>query len=240
MQFIDGLRGKFNDRPRDAVPQKTIVVMAECAGTDLPGKDDVVYFEIPEAIGRITSLQAEVHLFVFEKLPATPTQGLNEIDRAKRSCWCWTIGLEDDRGGVELRADWEIGNRARPVLHRTRSPFRPSPRRGMQQVRVEVRNEVYDAFEYLFGSARATWLPSLDDEEQVRAVESERELLQSLELIPREDQEWYRVNDLVLVPEDEGTNEGYRKALTDMSPESGNYILISLHRRKREAVADED
>ena len=37
--------------------------MAECAGPDLPDKDDVIYFEIPEAIGQIASTRTEVHLF---------------------------------------------------------------------------------------------------------------------------------------------------------------------------------
>ena len=32
-----------------------MVVMAECIGPDLPVADDVVYFEIPEAIDPLTS-----------------------------------------------------------------------------------------------------------------------------------------------------------------------------------------
>ena len=231
LQFIDGLRVKFNDRPRDAETKRTIVVMAECAGPDLPGKDDAIYFEIPEAIGRIASMRAEVHLFVFDTLPATPGQALNQLHMAKQSFWCRMIGLEDDRGGVELRADWEIQNRTKPTLSETPSPFRPTPKREMQQVRVELRNEVYDAFQYLFDSDRASWLPSLDDQEQVQVKVAERGFLKSLELVPREDLEWYRVNGLV--PEGERTSAAYRMALTDMSPQSGNYILMSLRRRKR-------
>ena len=100
VQFIDGLRAKFDDRPRDAQRKRTIVLMVECPGTDLPSEDNVIYFEIPEAIGRIRSLQADVHLFVFDALPATPVQGLSQLQLAKQSFWCRTIGLEDDRGGV--------------------------------------------------------------------------------------------------------------------------------------------
>ena len=231
VQFIEGLRTKFNDQPRDAARNRTIVLMAECSSADFPSKDDVIYFEIPEAIGRITSMRVDVHLFVFDTLPATPTQALSQLHMAKQSFWCQTIGLEDDRGGVELRADWEIQDRAKPTLSKTLSPFRPTPQRKMQQVRVELRNEVYDEFEYLFDSDRTSWLPSLDDQEQVRAVEAEQGFLGSLKLIPREDWDWSRVSGLV--PEGEQTREAYRMALTDMSPRSGNYVLMSLRRRKR-------
>ena len=238
VQLIEGLRAKFDDRPRDAETKRTIVVMAECAGPDLPGKDDVIYFEIPEAIGQITATQTDVHLFLFDTLPPMPAQALNQLHMAKQSFWCRTIGLEDDRGGVELRADWEIQNRTKPTLIRTPSPFRPTPRPDMQQVRIKLRNDVFGAFEYLFDSDRASWLPSLDDEEQVQAEQAQRGFLKSLKLIPPEDLEWYRVNELV--PEGERTSEAYRMALTDMSPQSGNYILMSLRRRKRKAGSDED
>ena len=236
VQFIDGMKAKFDDRPRDAERKRTIVVMAECAGPYLPDKDDVIYFEIPEAIGQIASTRTEVHLFVFDTLPATPAQALNQLHMAKQSFWCRTIGLEDDRGGVELLADWEIQNPTKPTLSKTTSPFRPTPQREMQQVRVQLLNEVYGAFEHLFDSDRASWLPSLDDEELVQAGEAERGFLGSLELIPREDLEWYRVNELV--PEREQISEAYRMALTNMSPQSGNYILMSLRRRKRKAGSD--
>ena len=236
VQFIDGLKAKFDDRPRDAERKRTIVLMAESAGPDVPGKDNVIYFEIPEAIGQIASMRTDVHLFLFDKLPATPAQALNQLQMAKQSFWCRTIGLEDDRGGVELRANWEIQNRTMPTLIKTPNPFRPTPQREMQQVRIQLRNDVCGAFEYLFDSDRASWLPSLEDHEQVQAERAERGFLQSLELIPREDLEWYRVNELV--PEGERTSEAYRMALIDMSPQSGNYILMSPRRRKREAGSD--
>ena len=238
VQFIDGLRAKFNDRPRDAEEKRTIVLMAECSGPDLPSENDVIYFEIPDAIGRIVAIRVEVHVFVFDTLPPTPVLALNQLDKARQSYWCQTIGLEDDRGGLELRADWEIQNRTIPTLSKTPSPFRPTPQQEMQQVRVELRNDVYQAFEYLFESNRASWLPSLDDQQLVRVEETERGTLESLNLIPREDWEWYRVNELV--PGREQADDAYKKALTDMSPQSGNYILMSLRRRRRKADCDEE
>ena len=237
VQYIDGLRAKFNDRPRDVQEKRTIVLLAECSGSELPHEHDVIYFEIPDAIGRIASMRAEVHVFVFDTLPATPILALTQLHKAKQSFWCQTIGLEDDRGGLELRADWEIQNRTMPTLSKTPSPFRPTPQREMQQVRVELHKDVYQAFEYLFESDRASWLPSLDDQQLVRAEEAERGILESLKLIPPEDWEWYRVNELV--PEHKQANEAYQMALADMSPQSGNYILMSLRRRKQKADYDE-
>ena len=60
---------------------------------------------------------------------------------------------------------------------------------------------MYGEFECLFDSDRASWLPSFDDEELIQAEAPEQTFLNSLELIPREDLEWYRVNELV--PRDE-------------------------------------
>ena len=48
------------------------------------------------------------------------------------------------------------------------------------------------------------------------------------------------MNDLVRVREGEQMARRDRVALTDMSPESGNYILMSLRRRRREAVSAKD
>ena len=237
-QYIDGLGGRFKDRPRDATSQKTMVVMAECTGPDVPGADDVVYFEIPEAIDPITSLQTEVHLFLFDTLPRTPAQGLNELGRAKRSLKCQTRGVEDDRGGLELRADWQIRDRVRPVIRKAPDPFRPSPQRGMQQIRIQVSDEALGPFEYLFDGDRATWLPSLDEEELVPDVGADAKSLEFPQ--PRQRETWYRVNGLFRVGEGERMAPRERMALTDMSPESGNYILMSLRRRRREVVSAED
>lgn len=237
-QYIDGLRGRFKDRPRDAASQKTMVVMAEWNGPDLPGTDDLVYFEIPQAIDPITSLQTEVHLFLFDTLPRTPALGLNDLANAKHSFRCRTRGVEDDRGGLELRAHWQIQNRMKPVLDKTPYPFRPSPQSGMQQIRVQVSDESLALFDYLFDAEHATWLPSLDEEALDPGMGLVAGSPKSAHAESRE--RWFRVNDLVRVGEGERMPRRDRMALTDMSPESGNYILMSLRRRRRESVSARD
>jgi hypothetical protein len=149
-EFLDGFRQKVSDWPREGEPKKTIVVLAVTAESELPQKDEVIYFEIPAALGRIQSLKAEVHIYVFATIPPSPGHGLIQLGSARCSLWCHTEGLEVERGGVELRADWFVEDRKKPLLKKAPRPFRPTPSSGMQQVRVRVRNNVFDSFEYLF------------------------------------------------------------------------------------------
>lgn len=229
-QFIDGLRAKFNDQPRDDEGKKTIVILAVQVVGQLPRANDIIYFEIPEALGRIQSFQAEVHIYLFTTRPRTPFEGLGRIDDASESLWCQVMGLEDEQGGVELRADWYFDNRANPELKRAPNPFRPRPSPGMQQVRVKVWNNVFTKFEYLFETKRATWEPLFSKEDALHPPPEEREFLRSLDLVPPEDNEWFLVRGFN-AGEPSGS-DAYRKALRDSAPESGAFILFSLRRRK--------
>jgi hypothetical protein len=232
IQFLEGLRAKANDQPRDGEAVRTIVILAATSVSQVPQKDDIIYFEIPEALGRIQSLSAEVHIYVFTTVPASPLIALTMLASARASLWCRTIGLEDEQGGLELRADWHVGSRGNPRLLRTPTPFRPTPTMGMQQVRVMVRNQVFDNFEYFFHSKRVTWEPILDQEQKIQVPADEQPTLRSLDLVPPEDREWYLVRGLRPV-EHSGSDE-YKEALREFSPESGSFILMSLWRRTRE------
>ena len=235
-QYIEGLAGRFKDRPRDAASQRTMVIMAEYKGSDFPVAGEAVYFEIPDGIDRMTSTQTEVHLFLFDTLPSTPAHGLSQLVGARQGLKCLTRGLEDDQGGVEMIADWEIRNRGKPVLRRTDTPFRPSPQRGLQQIRVRVSGEAPAQFEYLFDDDRVTWRPLLDTEELVAgAADSQAGTRTAVR-----SEVWYRVENLVRVKADEARARPDHAALMDMSPESGNYILMSLRRRRRLVESGED
>jgi hypothetical protein len=229
LQFIEGLRDKANDAPRDGKSVRTIVILAVRADNPLPEKDDLIYFEIPSAFGRIESLRAEVHLYVFSGRPSSPGEGLRSLSSARQSLWCTTHGLKVEQGGVELLADWQVISRNDPRLERTKRPFRPTPSPGMQQVRVKVRNQVFRAYQYLFHSAKASWRPLYSAEETVRAPDEVRGRLESLKLIPPEDKEWQLVRGLEPA-EPSGWSENYKKALQESSPESGGFILVSPRR----------
>ena len=168
-QFVDGLRAKVQDRPKDSEGKKTIVVLGVVSGGSLPQKNDVIYFEIPSGLGQVLSLQAEVHLYLLGSKPSSPLAALSSLSQATRSFWCKTLGLELERGGVELRADWHIPDRSNPVLVPAPRPFRPAVSPNMQQVRVSVKNDVWKRYEYLFQSDKVTWEPVFDEEQSVQA-----------------------------------------------------------------------
>jgi len=214
-EFIEGFRDKFDDRPREGEASATILILAIHATDPLPKKGDVIYFELPTALGTVNSLRAQVHIYIFTTRPPSPREALANLAQARASLWCQTKGLEVERGGVELRADWYIESARNPVLKRASQPFRPRTGSGMQQVRVQVWNSVFDRFEYLFTSGRQTWQPMFDFEHPVQAPVHAQEELNTLKLTPREHLEWYRVVGL-----SEGTpsgSENYRKALAEPS-----------------------
>jgi HKD family nuclease len=238
-QYLDGLRMKTDDisDPDDVEKKRTIVVIASFAGPQPPKKDDIIYFEIPEALGQwIRTLRAEVHIYLFSTLPSSPQDALSQLASATKILWCKTEGLEMERGGVELLADWQIENRRQPELKTTAKPFRPTPSAGMQQVRVRVRGPVFGKFEYLFDRGRIDWMPLFDSEASVVAPEIDRSVLARLELVPREDQPWYRIRGFE--PAEPSESDDDQIALRETAPESGTFILFSLRRRnlnKREA-----
>jgi hypothetical protein len=229
-QFIDGLRAKFDDQPREDEGKRTIVILAVQVVGALPQANDIIYFEIPEALGRIQSFRAEVHIYLFAKRPGTPFEGLARLDEAVASLWCQVLGLEDEQGGVELRADWYFDDRTNPELKRAPKPFRPRPSPRMQQVRVKVWNKVFAKFEYLFESKKTTWEPIFSKDSTVRLPPGEREFLRSFDLVPPEDNDWLLVRGFS-TGEPSGS-EAYREALRESAPESGAFILFSLRRRK--------
>jgi HKD family nuclease len=228
-QFVEGLRSKVDDEPQEGEARRTIVILSVKADDPLPKKDDIIYFEIPAALGRIQSLSAEVHIYIFGTRPTSATAGLVNLKTCRTALWCQTRGLEDEQGGVELRADWFIESKSNPSLLRASKPFRPTPTPAMQQVRVKVWNQVFDQYEYLFGKKKASWEPVFDEQSVLELPRDDQRFLKSLDLIPPEDKPWFLVKGLHST-EDSG-NEAYKKALREASPESGNFILLSMRRR---------
>jgi HKD family nuclease len=247
-EAIEGLLQQTRGDSDDAENKTTFVILAESSGTT-PDSGEIVYFELPAAAqSQITRTGTEVHLFVFNKLPDTPLVALAQLDSAVASYWCTTEGIERDRGGRELRVDWLIESRQKPVLSRAPARFRPDPAEGDRQIRVKTRNEVFKRYEYLF-SRRRKWLPVLDEQQTLALPESELGLIRSLELIPPHDRPWPRV--VGLVPDDEPTDavptvevavgkarRGAKTAprgdlvLRELSPAAGAYVLMSPRRRE--------
>jgi len=234
-QFFQGLEQKTHDIPKESEGKKTILIFCQYK-KDLPKKDDILYFELFQAIGTIQSMRAEVHLFIFDKLPNTPQECLMNLRTAKNSFWCKTEGIENNKGGKELSTDWYIDESSIPTLTRAPKPFRPNPKADKQQIRVKLLYPVYGKFDYLFGKQIREWLPQLNDEKQVSYNQSFSTEIVKLNLIPPETNKWLLVTGLV--PKDEALLDEdkapYQLALKAMEPESGAFILFSTGRRKIE------
>lgn len=235
MQFIDGLYAEANgDLPKDAENMRTIVVLAAYTSGRLPRSGQIIYFEIPEALDRIQSMQAEVHIYVFPTLPSTSSLGLASLGTAIARLSCKVEGIEAGRGGIELRADWHIDNRRRPELKPTVLPFRPTPGSGMQQVRVRVQGAVASQYEYLFDPGKIAWAPIYDPEGALVATPGE-DTAQGTELAlfdtpARVDAPWQRVRGLQRAMP--AGSDARQLALWESTPESEAFILFSPRRRK--------
>lgn len=229
-QFMEGLAAKFEDYPREGEAKNTIIILVQDAGQGLPKSDDVIYFELPAAIGKVQSLQAEVHIYVFDPLPASPFAALSSLQQARGSLWCRTVGVEDDRGGRELDAAWHIdGNR--PLLRRAPRPFRPQPAAQMQQVRVKAYKEVRGDFEYLFERAKRKFEPIFDRSQELTLPRDTAGRFEHLKLVPPEHFPWFRVTGFHS-DESAKPKSGYEAAIRSLSPESGGFILMSKRRRQ--------
>ncbi len=216
--------------------RKRLVVMAEVPGNGLPRPGEAIYFEIPRAI-RFREIPTDVHLYLFDTLPVPPRWTFQELNRARRSWLARSVGLENDRGGVALRADWFIQSPA-STLHRASGVVRPAPGLGMQQVRIEVKKEIPPhTFEYVVES-KHDWRPVFDDEDSIPATEADRTLLKGLSLERKEVLSWYRVKGLE--PNIPQSERPHAAAMRRMSPESGNYIVMLPGRKRRPTLFNED
>ena len=224
VEFLGGLRSHIDDRPKDDRGSPTIVVLAECPGSALPSDGDVIYFEIPDAI---RAMRREVHVFLFDELPTSPTQALDQVDAAKCVFRGEVIGLEDGSGGVELLADWEvqIGRNRSKLVPTMDGRVRPSPREGMQQVRVELRGVPDEGLVYLPVPPRKSWVPVLDQMGAiVETISFESADDADVAEVALEAMNWQRVIGLDEVGGRKAS--AYRQALVEMSPESGSYTLM--------------
>jgi hypothetical protein len=229
-QFMEGLADKFNDYPREGEAKKTIIILAQDGGQGLPNSGDVIYFELPAAIGKVQSLSAEIHLYVFSTLAASPYDALNGLGQARASIWCRTIGVEDDRGGRELEAAWHI-NGARPALNRAPRPFRPKPALDMQQVRGKAYRQVRGNFEYLFEPTRPVFEPVFDRGQELTAHGELGHRLEALGLVPPEHLPWFKVTGFTR--REESGDDRRRSALRKLTPAEGAFILLSMRRLSR-------
>jgi HKD family nuclease len=228
-KFFEGLGGKTKDLPQDFEAKKTIIILCQASG-DLPRPREILYFELQKAIGTINSLRAEVHVFVFDRLPQNPTIALERIDQAKRSYWCQIQGIENDKGGKELTTNWAIEDQFSPILEKVIGPFRPTPKSDMQQVRVSILYSVKGRYKYLFGKQGLDWLPELSQERKVEYDSTYSEKITPLNIVPPEKNSWFLVTGLKPAIGDFSDDSPKLLAFKAMEPESGAFVLFSTAR----------
>jgi hypothetical protein len=231
-EFIDGMKAEMKV-PQDWTTVRTILLFASAGRGDRPKTGEHLYFEIPAGIEQIESLKTETHLFLFDALPTTPWQALDQARSSDARYTCITLGAENKQGNKELVAQWRIDGSPRPVL--TRVPgatYRPSPPPGMQQVRAEIKAPSVQPFEYLFERESVAWTPEFAAHGELRLPEGRLE-----EPVNEEARAgygairtWRLVKGLVRIG---STREKDAAALKLAAPESGSFVLVSLRRRRR-------
>lgn len=234
-EFLDGMEAEMKI-PQDWEVVRTILLFAEARGPDRPRTGDHLYFEIPSGILQIESLKTETHLFLFDTLPASPSVALNLALNTDFKYTCMTLGVENKQGNKEVTAHWRIDDSARPVLIRVpEASYRPNPPEWMQQVRAEVRSNHVSPYEYLFDRKSAKWNPkfSMDGKHHLPVRKVKDGALEEAAGGTHRVQNWKLV--IGLVPRSGTSRESDQLALQQASPESGNFILVSLRRRQRDS-----
>jgi hypothetical protein len=232
-EFVEGMKAEIQI-PRDWTIARTIVIFAIAAKGLRPQSGDYLYFEIPAGIEQIESLRTETHLFLFDALPKVPQEALSRASAAHTSFVCDTIGAENERGNLEVVANWRIDGNTNPVLtHVPSGRVRPVPSNGMQQVRARAQSSPIPAFEYLFDRDKAEWdpvfanTPALYESELLSGTVSVEGVWDRKE--PH--RAWNLVSGLRL--RSSQNDERDAKALKLAAPESGSFVLVSLRRRRK-------
>ncbi|EMS95492.1 hypothetical protein H009_22083 [Agrobacterium tumefaciens str. Cherry 2E-2-2] len=232
-EYVEGLKAEIRI-PTDWVTVRTILAFSHTHGGRRPKVGETIYFEIPAGIEEIESLKTEVHLFLYDTMPADPMSAINTVSSTSRRYTCQTIGVENGQGNREVSVDWVIdGSWAlTPVPSAT---FRPSTPAGMQQVRAKVVDTSLPSYEYAFERERTGWDPVFSEEDVIDALEPPllEEVARREARGGRQIDAWRLVS--AIEPRSGAHLETDQKALNRAIPESGAFILVSLRRRRSDS-----
>jgi HKD family nuclease len=229
-EFLEGLRSEIAI-PTGWTTIRTILIFATAAPGDRPNIGEHLYFELPEGIA-IDSLKTEAHLFLFNTLPESPWQALDQTANAQAHYTCKVLGAENRQGNRELIAQWQIESSSTPRLRQVPSGvLRPTPPPEMQQIRVEVDAHFVTAYDYQFERERLTWWPLFSEKGELHpeGVPKDRFPIADVGWRKESHKGWKLV---VGLKQGEGAAvEKDAEALELAKPESGAFILVSVRRR---------
>ncbi|RYZ69370.1 MAG: hypothetical protein EOP09_07805 [Proteobacteria bacterium] len=233
-EFIHGLGAEIKI-PTDSLATRTILIFAQPSTGELPKIGERVYFEIPRGIAQIESMRTEMHLFLFDQLPAETSRALQLASRATASYTCITTAVENGQGIRELEASWEIQSAEPTTLLQVRTGvLRPQPKPGIQQICAEIEKSDVAPFEYLFENANKKWKPVYAGDNSDSRISFTARKYASQALPPKN---FCGMNGWKLVtglePRDIESEESDQRALNLVAPNSGSFILVALGRRLR-------
>jgi hypothetical protein len=217
-EYLDQLRKETGDMPRDAEYRRTIILFATQAPGPPPAPGQRLYFELDKRIEEIKALDTEVHLHLFPSLPSSPRSALASVGSASTSVVASVEAIDSGAGSAEVKADWSVETVGGPTLTPIIRPFRPALSAGKQQVRALIKSRLTETYNYLFEESTPTWEPVFGDEV----------------LIDEDNQQ--RWSPVIGFGHNEQVGQAGKmlfKALPEMSPDSGSFILFSRKRRKR-------
>jgi hypothetical protein len=215
--YLDRLRIETGDMPRTGTGGRTLILMAEATAGTVPAVGEAVYFELDKRIETVNAIDAQVHLYLFPRLPYSPRAGLAELHTAPHAFHARVQAIDSRAGSAEINADWFVDQPPSVLLTSAPRPFRPMLSPGKQQVTVLIEGTLGEAFEYEFEGPER-WLPEFGPETLV-----DEEM----------DEVWSPVVGLypdraLPAPARPGS-----RALMELSPDSGSYILLSRGRTRR-------
>lgn len=217
-EYLDRLRIETGDMPRDAESRRTIILFAAQAPGPSPATGQRIYFELDKRIDEVKAIDTEVHLHLFSSLPSTPRSALASMASAFKSFIASVEAIDSGAGSAEVKADWFIDSSGGPMLKPTVRPFRPVLTAGKQQVRALIKSDLTETYDYLFEEHDIKLEPILGDGVLIDEEQNER---------------WSPVIGFGHPNRMEQAGQMLFKALPEMSPDSGSFILFSRKRRKR-------
>ena len=230
--YFKALELEIKDGSRDAEATPTIIILAARPGGPIPATGSHIYFEIPAHLPQIKTLGTEVHIFLFDDRPQNPVEALSRREQAAHTLFCKAVGIEQQSGGFEFKAQHWMPSNQEPVLLPTTDPFRPPHTPDMLQVRVKVERQLVKRYEYLFETEKPSWTPEYDEKSRVQLNPPKLPPVSGLRDLAHED--WMLVRGLR--PADDGSTEGRSvlelRALEESRPDSGNYVLYARRRRQ--------
>ena len=222
LDFLHGLAKMADDADHDWEAKTTLIILCERKSGEGLAESHRLYFELPRFARAHWLFSCNVHVFIFADLPSTPGEALRRATCRENvaSRWCQIEGLQRDQGGIALAAEWCVVNPHHPVLEQVKNVHHPKLVPEMQQFQARVCKDIRARYEYLFKE------PALDLKPVFDGAKAPPDLRDGGTV----SNGWSLVRDLKPVEPDDET-EAYHRALRQLNPKSGSYILLSQRRR---------